>query len=149
MWRCMGALELLSSKQKTALGAILLLRKNKLDSFDYWVLARLGARHLFHAPANHVISGNIVSNWLDTLIKHKANNSVLQDKLFALSRMAALTGERTIDVDAKHLSATLKFLETHKAPEQWSKHLKSVRKESIQEQNKILGDSLPLGLSIA
>ena len=149
MWRCMGALELLSSKQKTALGAILLLRKNKLDSFDYWVLARLGARHLFHAPANHVISGNIVSNWLDTLIKHKANNSVLQDKLFALSRMAAMTGERTIDVDAKHLSATLKFLETHKAPEQWSKHLKSVRKESIQEQNKILGDSLPLGLSIA
>jgi hypothetical protein len=127
---------------------MLLLRKNRFDSFDYWVLARLGARHLFHAPVNNVVSGNIVSKWLDTLIKHKANNALLQDKLFALSRMAALTGDRTIDVDAKHLSATLRFLETNKAPEQWIKHLKSVRKESIQEQNKILGDSLPLGLRI-
>ena len=148
MWRCMGALELLQPKQKAALGEILLLRKKRLDSFDYWVLARLGARHLFHAPVNNVVPGNIVSRWLDTLIKNKASNTVLLDKLFALSRMAALTGDRTIDVDAKHLSATLEFLRINKTPEQWIKHLKSVRKESIQEQNKILGDSLPLGLSI-
>jgi len=39
-------------------------------------------------------------------------------------------------------------MEINKAPEQWIKHLKFVRKETIQEQNKILGDSLPLGLSI-
>ena len=148
MWRCMGSLELLQPKQKTVLGEMLLLRKNRLDPFDYWVLARLGARHLFHAPVNNVVSGNIVSKWLDKLIKHKASNAVLQDKLFALSRMAALTGDRSIDVNAKHLSDTLSFLEINKAPEQWIKHLKSVRKETIQEQNKILGDSLPLGLSI-
>ena len=149
MWRCMGALEELPPKQKTALGELLLSRMNKLDSFDYWVLARLGARHLFHAPANHVIPGNIVSKWLDILMNHKVNNKiVLQDKLFAMSRIAALTGDRTIDVAPKHLSETLDFLETHKAPEQWIKHLKSVRKETIQEQSKILGDSLPLGLRI-
>jgi molecular chaperone DnaK (HSP70) len=148
MWRCMGALELLHPKQKIALGEMLLSRKDRLDSFDYWVLARLGARHLFHAQVNNVVSGNIVSKWLDILIKHKANNALLQDKLFALSRMAALTGDRAIDVDAKHLSVTLSFLEAHKTPEQWTKHLNSVRKESVQEQNKILGDTLPLGLSI-
>jgi molecular chaperone DnaK (HSP70) len=148
MWRCMGALELLHPKQKVALGEMLLSKKDRLDSFDYWVLARLGARHLFHAQVNNVVSGNIVSKWLDILIKHKANNALLQDKLFALSRMAALTGDRAIDVDAKHLSVTLSFLEAHKTPEQWTKHLNSVRKESVQEQNKILGDTLPLGLSI-
>ena len=148
MWRCLGALELLPVKRKVALGVILLSRKSKLEAFDYWVLARLGTRHLFHAPVNNVVPGNIASKWLDILIEHNANKAMLQDKLFALSRMAALTGDRTIDVDAKHLSATLKFLEVHKAPEQWIKHLKSVRKESIQEQSKILGDSLPLGLSI-
>ena len=148
MWRCIGALELLQPKQKIVLGEILLLRKNRLDPFDYWVLARLGARHLFHAPVNNVVSGNIVSKWLDKLIKHKASNAVLLDKLFALSRMAALTGDRSIDVDSKHLSDTLSFMEINKAPEQWIKHLKFVRKETIQEQNKILGDSLPLGLSI-
>ena len=148
MWRCMGALELLQPKQKIALGGILLNRKNKLESYEYWVLARLGARHLFHAPANNVISGDIASKWLELLIACKSSDSVLQDKLFALSRIGAMTGDRTIDVDVKHRSNALKFLEANNASKQWSSHLNEVKKESLKEQNKILGDSLPLGLSI-
>ena len=147
MWRCIGSLELLPIKQKVALGNVLLSNKNKLESSDYWVLARLGTRHLFHAPANNVIPGNIVSKWIDTLIKTKTNNSTLHDKLFALSRMATLTGDRTIDLDSQRLAMTLEFLEKQSAPEQWIKHLKSVKKETAQEQTKLLGDSLPLGLS--
>ena len=149
MWRCMGALEHLSPKQKIALGEVLLSRLNKLDSFDYWVLARLGARHLFHAPVNDVISAGIVGKWIDILIKHKTGNkAIMQDKLFAISRMAALTGDRALDINPEHLDAALNYLNTHNAPEQWTKHLQSIQQESLQEQSKILGDSLPLGLKI-
>ena len=149
MWRCMGALEQLPPKQKITLGELLLSRINKFDSFDYWVLARLGARHLFHAPINNVVQGNIASKWIDVLIKHKSGNkAIMQDKLFAISHMAALTGDRAIDITTEHLNAALNYLNIHKAPEQWIKHLQSIREESIQEQSKILGDSLPLGLKI-
>lgn len=148
MWRCMGSLELLPSAQKTTLGKLLTSRKTRLESFEYWVLARLGARHLFKAPTNHVLPAKTVINWLESLIDTNTPKGVLQDKLFTVFRLAALTGDRSIDIEPQILTKSLEFLKNNNAPAQWSNHLQNVKKESILEQSRILGDSMPLGLKI-
>lgn len=146
MWRCLGALELLSPEKKLNIGDILLSRSEKLLPYEYWVLARLGTRRLFRAPVNNIITAEFVEKWLSTLIGlKKVPDEAL---LFAVSRIAAKSGDRNVDISPDSISKVKKFLLKHKAPNQWIKHLKMMGKESEQEQTRILGDSLPLGLKL-
>lgn len=146
MWRCLGALELLSPEIKLDIGDILLSRSEKLLPYEYWVLARLGTRRLFRAPVNNIIPTEFVEKWLSKLIGlKKAPDEAL---LFAVSRIAAISGDRNVDISPDSISSVKKFLLKHKATNQWIKHLEVMGKESEKEQTRILGDSLPLGLKL-
>jgi molecular chaperone DnaK (HSP70) len=147
MWRCLGSLELLPNKIKLEIGNVLISRIKNLQGYEFWVLARLGARRLFHAKSNHVIQPNLISGWLAKLIA-ASKALVSQDRLFAVSRIAAMTGDRMIDVDSELQEASKEYLKKEKSPENWIAHLDGVKKDSIQEQAKMLGDSIPLGISI-
>lgn len=146
MWRCLGALELLSPDKKLDIGDILLSRSEKLLPHEYWVLARLGTRRLFRSPVNNIIPTEFVEKWLSKLIGlKKAPDEAL---LFAVSRIAAKSGDRNVDISPDSISSVKKFLLKHKAANQWIKHLEVKDKESEKEQTRILGDSLPLGLKL-
>ncbi|MCP4177927.1 MAG: Hsp70 family protein [bacterium] len=147
MWRCIGSLELLQTKIKLEIGNILTSRIKNLQGYEFWVLARLGARHLFHGQTNHVIPPKLISGWIAKLISN-SKTSVSLDRLFAVSRIAAMTGDRMIDIDSELQKASIEYLEKEKSPENWISHLEGVKKDSIQEQAKMLGDSIPLGISI-
>jgi len=147
MWRCLGSLELLQTKTKLEIGNILASRIKNLQGYEFWVLARLGARHLFHGQSNHVIPPKLIAGWLAKLIA-VSKTSASQDRLFAVSRIAAMTGDRMIDIDSELQKASKDYLEKEKSPENWISHLEGVKKDTIQEQAKMLGDSIPLGISI-
>ncbi|MCF7791295.1 MAG: hsp70 family protein [Victivallales bacterium] len=148
MWRCLGAVELILPQKKQEIAKALLEHVNKLESYEYWVLARLGNRRLFHAPVNNIVPSENVQKWLDKILNSKHSPKTLNEKLFAVSCMARLTDNRAVNVDEEHLNAVLDYLKKHKASVNWIEHLKAVRKDSVSEQGRIAGDSIPLGLTL-
>jgi len=147
MWRCIGSLELIAPAQKQALGEILAARVSKLEAFELWTLARLGTRRLFHGQAGNVVPASAAKEWLRALIE--AKGEIGKDRLFAVSRIAALCGERALDLPAEAIATAREFLKENSAPEQWLRHLDAPEEESDDERAGILGDALPLGLKLA
>lgn len=145
MYRCLGSLELLGEKQKKLVGNMLIERVKKLESYEYWVLARIGTRKLFHAPSNNTIASQIVESWI---LKFLEDKEQLMDKLFAISRMASLTPDRASNISGETLAKAIRFLKGSKAPAHWIKHLEEVSEDDLQERAKLLGDSVPLGITV-
>lgn len=148
-WRCLGALELLSVKRKHHAGELLLARATKLEAHDFWVLARLGGRCLFHAPANMVMPASIVGEWLGRLLRAPARPETAKMRLFAIARLAALTGDRSLDLSPEALVAARQSLAGQDCPESWRQALDRPALASAADSARILGDSLPLGLAVA
>ena len=148
MWRCYGAAELISPQHKVEIGKVLLGHVNKLEPYEYWVLARLGNRHLFHAPGNNMVPVQNVQKWLNKIINSKHSSRSLGDKLFSVLCMARMTDNRALNVDEKTLKESLECLKKNKASVNWIEHLKKVKKDTVAEQGKIAGDSIPLGLTL-
>ncbi len=146
MWRCIGSLELLQPDRKTAIGELLTASLNKLREFEFWVIGRLAARHLFHASAENLVPSGTATRWAEKLLTMKKPD---RQCLFALSRIAAVTSDRHLDITPAMKSKIRKTLTLHNAPEAWLKHLDGITADTGDEQKQILGDSLPLGLKLA
>jgi len=145
-WRCLGALELLPSDQKVRLGKILLSRGSKLTDAELWTLGRLGARRLFHAPANHLLPTAIAAEWVQKLLAGNGKNTFL---LLALHLLTAATGDRTVDLSPEQLRPIKEFFRHYQAPEQWLLQLdRPELTENDHDRARILGDPLPLGLRL-
>ena len=148
MWRCLGALELLSVEMKTLIGNILLKRGKKLLSSELWVIARLGSRKMFHAPGNFVLPANTVGPWINQLMTLRPLNSANNYHLFALTRLATITGDRSKDLSSSMIERVHQFLESNNCLQTWLEHLKRPTSDSPDETAKVLGDALPLGLTL-
>lgn len=149
MWRCLGALELLSLKQKRRVGQVLLDRGRNLQDFELWVLARLGARRPFHAPANAVVAPDVAARWVTALtaLEPRGNNRSML--AFAVSRIAARCGDRALDLPPAAIEAAGAFLEQSDCPDSWRQRVTELCAESAEEQARLLGDTVPLGLVLA
>ncbi|MDD3118933.1 MAG: hypothetical protein PHQ27_07135 [Victivallales bacterium] len=146
MWRCLGSLELLPAGVKASLGKVLLARGRKLEPAELWVLGRLGTRRLFHAPVNHLLPATTAEKWLGQLLTLPGAGPEL---LFTLSRLAALTGDRGSDIAPALREQVKTRLEQAKVPAAWLAHLTMADEmETAEEQRRILGDALPLGLTL-
>lgn len=148
MWRCLGALEQLPVKRKRRIGSVLLERLKKLSAQELWVLARLGSRHLFHAPVNHVLPARDASDWVRSLMKAKVASNTRKMRQFAVSMIATKTGDRNLDLPPDVISECKALLAGEDAPAAWRERLQQRQVESAEDAAQILGDSLPLGLSI-
>ncbi len=148
MWRCLGALELLSVKSKRGIGRVLLERVNKLEAYEYWVLARVGDRNLFHGPAELVLPARDAAAWFETILDARVSSQAESMRLFAISLIGAISGDRNRDLKQDLLNQGIVLLEAQNAPESWIQRLREHTHESEADQAKILGDSLPHGLQI-
>lgn len=143
MWRCLAVLELLPASTKCSIAEALAEQPGNLCDFECWALSRLAARNLFRAGAEFVISAESASKICDKLMS--VSNPSLH-ALFALSRIASLCGDRTLDIPEPKRSEVKKFLERHKAPSHWIQHLEANIKDSEEETCALIGESLPRGL---
>lgn len=149
MWKCFGSLELLSTEQKKTAGDILAERAGKLEPYEYWVLARTGARRLFSAPVAHILPPEIAEKWIGKLLsKPPEETENMQAMLFALSRICAVCGDRAFDIHPEQLLDVKSFMLRNNAPPHWVHHLETPDCDSNDELAHSLGDSLPLGLKI-
>ena len=150
MWRCLGAMERLSVKSKMKVMRALLTTKERLQSHHYWVIARLGARLLFHGPENAVIPSGQIGPLLGPLfglVEKKGSGERLA--LFAVGSLCRLCGVRGLDVSEKFRQRAMRLLLAGGAPDEWQRQLESVIENSDAYQAEVIGDSLPLGLTLA
>ena len=147
MWRCMGAIELMPTDRKVAVGDILASRAAKLEVHELWVLGRLGTRRLFNAPASSAVPAKTAAEWLGSIIA-STKGTPTKERLFAVSRLAALCGDRALDLAPERIAEAKEFLKESDAPAQWLRHLENAEEESAEESAGILGDTLPLGLKL-
>jgi hypothetical protein len=147
MWRCVGAMEAIPTNEKRRVGNVLLGRGGKLEPFELWVLARLGARRLFHASADLALPSADAANWLASLTARKASGQGRGMHLFAVSRIAAITEDRNLDLPENALASARDYLEQHDSPLAFREQLTSGHDDSAADVAKVLADALPLGLS--
>lgn len=143
--RLLGSFELLNTSTKVQLGNALIYKLNSGEfcDADFWALGRLGARHLIYGSPIDVVPKDVCEGWILQLLK------MVPSKL--LFSVLTHLGRR---VDLRDLNISLeiqKALETiFKNNEFEVDFTKSSNKEfTHNEIDSLLGDSLPIGLSIS
>ena len=146
IWMALANLELLSGKEKSAWGRLLLeqLSPKKSRPQYWWSLSRLGARELLYGPIDRVVPSDEVATWIESILEKKWRNP--KPVGTALSQLARLTGDRTRDLDPKVLEQIIEWLD----PYDWSgpciKLLKEVLPIAQQEESVLFGESVPPGI---
>ncbi|HEY4002582.1 MAG TPA: Hsp70 family protein [Candidatus Xenobia bacterium] len=149
IWRMVASLEKLPVADRTQLGALALERAQKRGSTvqDFWVLARLGARHPFGASLHYALPPGAVTPWVETLIesawadRHAAG--------FALAQMARCTGDRVRDLEDGVRHRVAARMQQESVDEDLVRRVLQPVAVEAREQVQMLGDSLPVGLRLA
>jgi hypothetical protein len=147
-WRCLGSLERLDVQVKTQVLDALLRSPSRLEDHHYWVVARLGARRLFHGPANGVVPARTLTGLLALLRQRCPSERPPRAALFAVASLARLCGIRDLDLADEDRLAALALLQQAGAPEAWTALLTSHADATDEVTAELVGDRLPLGLAI-
>jgi hypothetical protein len=150
IWRLLGSLEQLSVVQKSDLGQQLidLLAKPKLQGTRHgmmWAIGRLGTRVPVYGLLNHVIARDVVERWIDRLLEQKEN---LPGQALTLMQLARRCEDRYRDISDESRARVLDWMRSHKAPNHLIKLVERGGKLETEEQDQLLGDSLPVGLRL-
>ncbi len=150
--RLVGSLELLPKAEKSQLGRWLLeLQKVKKWSFSsaaiFWTLGRLGSRVPTYGPLNTVIETAEVELWLEQLLARPAADHESTYQL-ALLQCARLVNDRYRDIDSDLRKRVIARLEQVGAPEHYIALVASGGQLATEEATQILGEALPLGLTL-
>jgi hypothetical protein len=148
MVRTAASLELLEPETKERLGGWVLARLKHPETVGgpwAWALGRLGARVPVHGASHKVIASARAEEWADALIARGV--SKLDGAAFALTQLCRRTGDRSRDVDDAIRARALAALAD--APEAWRQLVTEVVALSAADEARALGDTLPVGLSLA
>jgi molecular chaperone DnaK (HSP70) len=155
MFRCAAALERLPADAKLALGNALWASANRPDSpptptLD-WCIGRLGARVPLYGPANTVIPPSQVQPWLDRLLakdRKPAPDRETTERIFALTQIARVSGDRVRDLDDPTRARVLDALADLGASDESLRPVREHTELQSAQQSAALGDSLPAGLRL-
>lgn len=148
--RLLGACELLPPSLKHEIGDLLLdiLRRDRfaqLHAAAYWALGRIGARRLVYGPLNGVVSPDIATRWLISLMQKSPAESLAALTVMQLSRK---TGDRYRDLDASTVNSVEAWMDKVSAPKRYRQLVREVGTLESEDQTLIFGESLPKGLRI-
>lgn len=150
IWRLLASLELLSVSDKTVLGdlAIGQLKRKKAEKLHpalLWSLGRLGSRAPLYGPLNTTVPPNIVRSWLKQLDQMDGLQS---QRSLAIVQMARKTGDRYRDLTNEDRQRTAEALRDMGASAHFIELVTEGGDFDREEQDQLLGDSLPLGISL-
>lgn len=148
MWRCLGSLEAIPVSVKVSTSRILVERLPKLDNYELWTLARLGARRLFHAPENFIVPPEFVNQWVKQLTSLQPAPQTKTMYFFALAQMVSLTGVRDYDLDPNLQRLAAEYLRSNGGSPELLNSIAKKSELSIGEMENFLSDTLPIGISM-
>lgn len=140
--RALAAFERLELPLKIRLGNALIARisQGEAEAYDYWALARIGARHLVYGSAGQVVPRDICGKWVEQLLKLPVKDPV--QHLFVLEQLARHTDHRELNLSDSLVSQLIA-----KYPEEDLKsRLLETRSLTQGEQDQLFGEQLPPGL---
>ncbi|MCA9133509.1 MAG: molecular chaperone DnaK, partial [Planctomycetales bacterium] len=148
--RLVGALELLPAEEKTQLGNGLLnlLPLSKWSSSQaamLWTLGRLGSRVPAYGPLNGVLDVAVVTRWLRALAASSLTDANLGLALMLCGRRV---GDRYRDVSPETRELILDKLQRLGAPQHMQDLVQHGGQLQSEEASQILGEALPLGLTL-
>jgi hypothetical protein len=136
---------------KHELGRLLvdLLPKRKLDSVRpalIWALGRLGSREPVYGPLNTVVAVEMARQWLLALLDEPLRDAAATP--LALTLLARKTGDRYRDLAAADRRRVGEWLTAHDAPAHYRQLVEEGGRLDAEEQGRVFGESLPVGLRI-
>ena len=152
MWRAAASLERLDAKTKELLGAAVLreCRSPPVPVYAFWALTRLGARVQLYGPLNTVVHPQVVEGWIEELVRFEpGNDNERAGWLFCLSQLARRSGLRAVDISETVRDRVLDVLRSHPCPPAWVRMAAEVVHAAGDEQSRLFGESLPIGLRLA
>jgi hypothetical protein len=149
MVRTAASLERLEPAQKTILGNWIVARLKSPGQSGSgpwaWALGRAGARAPLFGSGHQTVPAELAGEWL-TLLLEKDLGAV-DGAAFAAVQLARLTGDRTRDIDDTLRARTVDELRRMEAPERWLQLVTEVVALEAEDEARVLGDTLPLGLT--
>ncbi|HAK96427.1 MAG TPA: molecular chaperone DnaK [Planctomycetes bacterium] len=148
MWRAAAALELLPAQKREELGAALLgrIEGGAAQPGELFALARIGAREPLYAPVDTVVPPRTAAKWLARLLALKWPKGFAPE--YALVHMARFTGDRGRDLPEDLREEIAARVSRAEGGAELADSLFRVTALSAQEEKKVFGDTLPLGLSV-
>ena len=148
MWSAAASLELLAVKRREELGNALLgrIESGRAAPRDVFALARIGAREPLYGPVDGVVSARTAAKWLRRLLPLKWPKGFRPE--FAFLHLARFTGDRARDVPEELREEVAARVERLARGESLAESLFRVKALTRQEEKKLFGDSLPIGLRV-
>jgi molecular chaperone DnaK (HSP70) len=143
MWRTAASLELLPQQTKVQLGDALIsmLKAGEMVETCLWCLSRLGARRLFRAPVNQVISPAVVARWVETILSRPPSPALLD----AVVELSQLTGDSARDLPPATLALVRRACEASPDSASLLRRLSGARDDTAGS-SRVYGEQLPAGL---
>jgi hypothetical protein len=141
--RALASLELVDIHSKIKLGNQLLkkIKSQEGEPCDYWALGRIGARQLLYGTIANVIPPEICENWVRQLL----NVPIHEYVSFTLAQLARGAQCRSIDLSPQ----LVQEIEPLVGEAGFTELLLSERSLTFHETERLFGDSLPIGLTLA
>jgi hypothetical protein len=147
-WRTAVCLEKLPVKEKELLGETLLegLPLIQNNPMLPWLLGRLITRRPLNASLSHVIPPEAAAIWLNFLFQH--SDVVFRSHPLGLALAVHPTGDRAIDLPEDIHQTAMDYLRNWDVDENILMIAEGRALPSREQQSLLLGDALPLGLSM-
>ncbi len=144
----LAALERVPASRRVQLGEWLLEKTWTSDDVRLWTsIARVGARVPVYASVHHVVPAKHAEAWLERLLRSRWESVVSLQH--ASVQLARVTGDRARDVSERLRADVEKKLVANHAKPEWVQALREVADLSDAERVAILGEGLPIGLTLA
>lgn len=150
MVRLAAALEHLDPAEKTVLGDWIVQRiraGNARGTAWTWALGRLGARVPIYGGAQNTVTPQTAEFWAELLLAPEG--AAQESSLFALAQITRLSGDRARDLREPLREAVADALRRAKTPPTWLAMVTEVAALETSDKARALGDTLPVGLSLA
>jgi molecular chaperone DnaK (HSP70) len=146
--RALAAMELIEMPLKIKLGqgVINRMRAGLAMPAELWSLGRIGARHLSYGSLANVISRDVCSRWLEELLQISHLNK--DDLAFLFGQLARKTVLRELNIPGIILDKIIKIYDNDPHRDRLQSLLYEEGNLTAEEQNRVFGEQLPLGISI-
>ncbi len=148
MWSAAASLERLAAKKRVELGNALLvgIEGGRGALRDVFALARIGAREPLYGGVDVVLPAKVVGKWLTRLLHVKWPKGFRPE--FAYLHLSRYTGDRARDLPVDLREEVAARVERLARGEALAESLFQVKPLTAQEEKKLFGDTIPLGLRL-
>lgn len=149
MVRLGAALEHLDPAQKVEFGDWIAARLREAAASGpwAWALGRLGARVPLRGSIHKTVPPGKAGEWIELLLQPQLVET--EGALFALAQLARRTGDRVRDLDDQVRSRVIGVFRSEDASPSWVRMVEEVVVLEAADEARALGDTLPVGLSMA